>query len=340
MRPEMETHHRCEVAPENKGLRLDKFLTLVLPHLTRSRIQALLAQGMVRVGNQPVTDASRKVRLQEIYLLHEPAATPMTLIPEKIPLTILYEDSDLLVINKPAGLTVHPAPGHYQGTLVHALLAHCGNSLSGIGGVARPGIVHRIDKDTSGLLVVAKSDAAHQHLSAQLKARTLSRRYTAFVWGELRQRQGTIEAAIARHPRQRKEMAIVATGRHAVTHYTSEARYAQDGLVAASRLDCALETGRTHQLRVHFAHLGHAIMGDPVYGPSTATRLNRLRAQGVAIPETVMAVISALPRQALHARELSLIHPKTHEKMTFAATLPEDLITLEKALVTLTKAGS
>ena len=336
----MESLHRCEVTPEQKGLRLDKFLTLTLPHLTRSRIQSLLAQGMVHTGNQKVTDASRKVKPSEIYLFHEPAVIPMALVPEKIPLAILYEDADLLVIDKPAGLTVHPAPGHYQGTLVHALLAHCGDSLSGIGGVARPGIVHRIDKDTSGLLVVAKSDAAHQHLSAQLKNRTLTRRYTAYVWGELRQAQGTIEAAIARHPRQRKEMAIVATGRHAVTHYRSEARYAQDGLVAASRLDCALETGRTHQLRVHFAHLGHAIIGDPVYGPSTATRLNRLRAQGVAIPETVMAVISALPRQALHARELSLIHPKTHEKMTFAAALPEDLITLEKALVTLTKAGS
>ncbi len=315
-------------------MRLDKFLVLALAHLTRSRVQQLLASGQVTLAGKVVTDAARKVKPGEAYHLTEPDVVPMTLMPEAIPLSIVYEDAHLLVIDKPAGLTVHPAPGHYQGTLVHALLAHCGASLSGIGGVARPGIVHRIDKDTSGLLVVAKSDAAHQHLSAQLKARTLSRRYTAFVWGGLKTPSGRIDAPIARHPTKRKEMAVVKTGRAALTHYQTLARYGAKGITVASQLDCALETGRTHQIRVHFAHLGHALIGDPVYGQRATTRLQRLSTQNIQLPEEVREMLASFPRQALHARELTLIHPVTHENMTFSSPLPEDLSMLERNLAT------
>ncbi|MFN7610885.1 MAG: RluA family pseudouridine synthase, partial [bacterium] len=298
----MTTHHTCSVEPEHQRLRLDKFLVLALAHLTRSRVQQLLASGQVTLAGKVVTDAARKVKPGEAYHLTVPDVVPMTLVPEAIPLSIIYEDAHLLVIDKPAGLTVHPAPGHYQGTLVHALLAHCGASLSGIGGVARPGIVHRIDKDTSGLLGVAKSDAAHQHLSAQLKARTLSRRYTAFVWGGLKAPSGRIDAPIARHPTKRKEMAVVKTGRAALTHYQTQARYGAKGITVASQLDCALETGRTHQIRVHFAHLGHALIGDPVYGQRATTRLQRLSAQNIQLPEEVKETLASFPRQALHAR--------------------------------------
>lgn len=328
----MVRRHHATAMPEHHRLRLDKFLTLALPHLTRSRVQQLLAEGQVTRAGKPISEAARKVKPGECYQVTEPEPVPMTLTPEKIPLRIMYEDAHLLVLDKPAGLTVHPAPGHYQGTLVHALLAHCGDSLSGIGGVARPGIVHRIDKDTSGLLVVAKSDAAHQQLSAQLKARTLSRRYTAFVWGGLRVQAGRVDAPIGRHPTRRKEMAIVNTGRAAVTHYTTLARYAIAGVTVASQLDCALETGRTHQIRVHLAHGGHALIGDPVYGPTSATRIQRLRAQGAVLPDTVKEILASFPRQALHARELALIHPVTQEKMVFFAALPEDLQRLEQTL--------
>jgi 23S rRNA pseudouridine1911/1915/1917 synthase len=330
----MTTHHTCHVEPEHQRVRLDKFLVLALAHLTRSRVQQLLASGQVTLAGKVVTDAARKVKPGEAYHLTEPDVVPMTLVPEAIPLSIIYEDAHLLVVDKPAGLTVHPAPGHYQGTLVHALLAHCGASLSGIGGVARPGIVHRIDKDTSGLLVVAKSDAAHQHLSAQLKARTLSRRYTAFVWGGLKTPSGRIDAPIARHPTKRKEMAVVKTGRAALTHYQTLARYGAKGITVASQLDCALETGRTHQIRVHFAHLGHALIGDPVYGQRATTRLQRLSAQNIQLPEEVKETLASFPRQALHARELTLIHPVTHENMTFSSPLPEDLSMLERNLAT------
>ena len=328
----MPTYHTCHVLPEHQHLRLDKFLVLTLPHLTRSRVQQLLAAGEVTRAGKVVNDAARKVNPGEAYHLTEPPAVPMTLTPEPIELAVVYEDTHLLVIDKPAGLTVHPAPGHYQGTLVHALLAHCGESLSGIGGVARPGIVHRIDKDTSGLLVVAKSDSAHQHLSAQLKARTLSRRYTAFVWGGLKAASGSIDAPIGRHPTRRKEMAIVRTGRAAVTHYETRARYGANNITVASQLECALETGRTHQIRVHLAHLGHALIGDPVYGQRATSRLQRVSAQKIDLPDAVKETLASFPRQALHACKLALIHPVTQEKMEFSAPMPEDLRRLEETL--------
>jgi len=246
----------------------------------------------------------------------------------------VFEDADMLVINKPAGMTVHPAPGAQSGTLVHALLAHCGDSLSGIGGVARPGIVHRIDKDTTGLLVVAKNDAAHQQLSEQLKERILKRRYLALCWSAPSPRQGEIEAPLARHPRLRKQMAVVENGRFALTHYDTEIYYNMPGFIVplASRVACELDTGRTHQIRVHMAYKKAPLLGDAVYGQSTTTRLNRLKSQGVKLAEPLIAALQGFQRQALHAAELSLIHPKTGEAMHFTAPLPADMVALENAL--------
>lgn len=340
----MQTHH-CIVPEEHHGLRLDKFLVTVIPALTRSRIQALLAG----VG----LDAAKKVKTGEVYELIEPDAIALDLTPAKMNLDIIYEDADILVLNKAAGLTVHPAPGNRNGTLVHALLAHCGDTLSGIGGVARPGIVHRIDKDTSGLLVVAKNDAAHQHLCAQLQARTLKRTYLAYCWGATKQMAGSIDAPLARNPHKRKEMAVVKGGKHAVTHYETLARFSHQSLVTsrqkkretgdwrletiATKLQCTLDTGRTHQIRVHMAHLGNGLIGDPVYGPSTQTRLNRLKFQGIVLAEETVSLLLGFDRQALHARQLVLCHPKTELEMAFEAPVPDDLKALEDALAFLTK---
>lgn len=335
--------HRCTVEEAYAGLRLDKFLSLMLPQFTRSRLQQLVEQGMVSIEKNAAPhmakNAAVKVKLGETYLLTEPEALPTTYQAEKIALDIIYEDADLLVINKAAGMTVHPAPGATTGTLVHALLAHCGDSLSGIGGVTRPGIVHRIDKDTTGLLVVAKHDAAHQHLSAQLKERTLKRRYVALCWSAPTPRQGEIEAPLARHPRMRKQMAVVENGRYALTHYVTEQSYNAPGFIVplASRIVCELDTGRTHQIRVHMAHVKAPLLGDATYGQSTTTRLNRLKSQGVRLSEPLTAALQSFNRQALHAAGLALIHPKTNEEMHFEAPIPDDMVALEKALATLTK---
>jgi 23S rRNA pseudouridine1911/1915/1917 synthase len=290
------------------GQRLDKALTLHLPEFSRSRLQQLIEQGHVRLGDATITDANRKVKSGEYYSVNIPAAVPSQVAASDIPLSIIYEDEDLLVIDKPAGMTVHPAPGHTDDTLVNALLSHCGESLSGIGGVQRPGIVHRIDKDTSGLLVVAKNDAAHQHLSAQLATRALSREYLCIVKGMPVPPQGTITANIARSNTNRKKMAVVKTGgREAVTHYKLLQR-----LNNSAFLQCNLETGRTHQIRVHLAHIGHSIIGDTVYG----RKLKGLD----------------FPRQALHAARLKLIHPRTDEEMEFTSELPEDMRELMRVL--------
>lgn len=332
--------HRVTVEEAQVGMRLDKFLSEALPQFTRSRVQQLIAQGLVsRAPSTIATNPAAKIKPGDIFFLIEPHTAPTTLTPESIPLDIIFEDDDLIVINKPAGMTVHPAPGAATGTLVHALLAHCGASLSGIGGVARPGIVHRIDKDTTGLLVVAKHDAAHQHLSAQLKDRTLKRRYIALCWGTLTPRAGVIEAPLARHPTLRKQMAVVETGRYARTHYVTEQVYPAPGSITplASRMTVELDTGRTHQIRIHMAHRKSPLIGDRVYGVSTATRLNRLRAQGVKLPEALLEGLHAFQRQALHAAELSLIHPKNNEEMSFSAPLPSDMKALENCLAILTK---
>lgn len=302
-----------QVPPDQPPQRLDLFLGRHCPDLSRSRIQGLIRAGAVRVNGQP-TRASYQIRPDDTIALNLPAPTELSVAPEDIPLDVIFEDEDLLVLNKGPGLTVHPAPGFWQGTLVNALLHHC-RDLSGINGVLRPGIVHRLDRDTTGLLVVAKSDQAHRHLADQLQRRDLERRYTALVWGHLRLLQGRIEAPIGRHPRDRKRMGVVAGGRAALTHY----RVAEP-LAFLSLLDLRLETGRTHQIRVHLQHLGHPVFGDPVYGGRSPIR-------GLSPAQRLRAgeLLQLLPRQALHARSLRFAHPRSGEFIELSAPLPADM---------------
>ncbi len=338
----MTTHHTVTVDDDNAGYRLDKFLSLALPEISRARLQALIEGGAVLRDGKPYASSSYKVKTGETYVLDVPEVVALDLTPATgITLDIVYEDDDIIILNKPAGMTVHPAAGTKGDTLVHALLTHCGASLSGIGGVARPGIVHRIDKETSGLLAVAKNDAAHQHLSAQLKERTLKRTYIAYVWMALNPREGTIDAPIARNSRYRRQMAVVEGGKHAVTHYETLAAYHIPGNITplACKVMCELETGRTHQIRVHMTHAKCPLVGDPVYGMATSQRLQRLKAAGYQLTDEAINVFSALRRQALHAQELVLIHPKTNEEMTFECPLPDDLIELENTLQSLTIKG-
>lgn len=327
--------HSLHVIPDQAGLRLDKFLATRLPDITRSRLQQLIAGGHLTRDGATLTDASRKVKPGEHYILTLPEAAPLDLQPLAMDLDICFEDAHLLVVNKPVGLTVHPAAGNRDHTLVNALLHHCGSSLSGIGGVMRPGIVHRIDKDTSGLLVVAKNDAAHQHLSAQLKARSLKRTYIAYAWGVPAQAHGTVDAPIARHPTRRKEMAIVQGGRHAVTHYRSLASYAP----VAVKLQCDLDTGRTHQIRVHMKHIGCPLIGDMLYGLSPKSALNKCNKGGIIADTETEKVLLSLSRQALHAAKLRFNHPVSGAEILCEAPLPDDLQMLEKALSSLTKQG-
>jgi 23S rRNA pseudouridine1911/1915/1917 synthase len=293
--------------------RLDKTLALlaasVAPELSRARIAKLLQDGHVTLNGKAVTDLSRKVKADEVYEITLPPPEPALPEAQDIKLTVIYEDKDVVVIDKPVGLVVHPAPGNRDKTLVNALLAHCGSSLSGIGGVARPGIVHRLDKETSGLIVVAKNDAAHQKLSAQFADRSLSRTYQALVHGVPMLRVGIIDAPIGRSPRDRKKMAVTAKGKPARTHYN-----VLENFDAAALVECKLETGRTHQIRVHMAHIKHPVIGDPTYGRRTAKN----------IPD--------FPRQALHAAAISFIHPRTGKVMKFEAKLPKDMTNLLKAL--------
>lgn len=305
------------VEKDEEKQRLDKFLVKHLAPLTRTCIKTLMDDKRLTCCGEIITSASRMVREGEIYTITIPPAIDAYPHAEDIPLTILYEDDDLLVLNKPAGMVVHPAPGHRESTLVNALLAHCKESLSGIGGVRRPGIVHRLDKETSGLMVVAKNDQTHHGLSAQFSKRTLSRSYWAFVWGIPQPKEGTIEGDIGRNPQNRQKMAVVSRGgKPAITHYHVLKRYfAKDDVSQSiSLVQCDLETGRTHQIRVHMAHIGHPLVGDPVYGrvPKWAKK--------VFDPAVI-----AFPRQALHAFELRFIHPRSGELMTFNAPLPPDL---------------
>ncbi len=323
--------------PEDAPPRLDKALARAVPEglgLSRSRLQGLIAEGAVSAGGVAVRDAKARVAPGDVFEIRVPDAAPLDLVPEDIPLDVVYEDADLIVVDKPAGMVVHPAPGAETGTLVHALLHHCGESLSGIGGARRPGIVHRIDKDTSGLLVVAKSDAAHQRLAADFAAHRIERQYMALVWGEPAPGdprlnglkavswQGgelRIEAEIARHKTDRKRMAVVASGgRHAVTRVRVDARFGPAARPVAALVRCRLETGRTHQIRVHLAHIGHALIGDPVYGRP------RSIAKDVFSPETVEA-LRRFPRQALHAERLGFRHPVTGETLSFFSDAPEDM---------------
>ncbi|MBY0408313.1 MAG: RluA family pseudouridine synthase [Rickettsiales bacterium] len=329
----MSEIHSIVVSEEASGQRLDKYLSQTLPEMSRSRLQGLIAQGALTHKGEAITDANAKVKAGSVYILAIPEAIASHIAPEDIALDVIFEDEHLLVINKPARLTVHPAPGHADGTLVNALLAHCGASLSGIGGVARPGIVHRIDKDTSGLLVVAKHDAAHNHLSAQLSDHSLKRTYRAIVWGEPKALSGTITGNIGRSTANRQRMAVVKSGgKEAVTHYKVLEKFQPAGIKIpmAALVECNLETGRTHQIRVHFTHIGHPLLGDPAYGPSTATQMkqNIYKPLSDAARETIMG----FQRQALHALKLGLIHPATGEEMHFSCPMPADMEKLITAL--------
>lgn len=331
--------HRISVEAESDvGIRLDKLLARHLPDLSRTRIQALAEEGAVLHKGKPVASTSQKTRLGDVFEIHVPAPVDSTIKPVAMDLDIVFEDDDILIINKPAGMTVHPAPGHAEDTLVNALLAHCKGSLSGIGGVARPGIVHRIDKDTSGLLVVAKHDSAHAKLARQLKNRSLKRIYLAVCWGLIPYGEGTMEADIGRNPKDRKKMAVVKSGgKPATTHYKVLESYSFNRPVPhkrdtlqredlASLVECELETGRTHQIRVHFSHHHFPLVGDPLYAPETAYRLRG--SLGTALPSQVYNVLMGFNRQALHARTLTLEHPRTGEEMEFEAPLPDDFFTL------------
>ena len=302
------------------GERLDKALASLLggkpAALSRVRIQALIASGLVAQNGKPVMEGTRKVKSGETYIVRLPPPEPATPIAQKISLKIVFEDEDLLVIDKPAGMVVHPAPGNRDNTLVNALLAHCGKSLSGIGGVARPGIVHRLDKDTSGLIVVAKNDAAHQALSRQFSDRSLSRTYHALVWGEPLPRQGEIEGSIGRHPRDRKKMAVTAKGKAALTRYR-----VLESFETTSLIECKLATGRTHKIRVHLAHRKFPVVGDPVYGKKGSG----VGGRGSEKEKKTIIGLHAFPRQALHAVELQFRHPRTGKSMRFKSEIPSDM---------------
>lgn len=323
---------QTEAGPDDAGERLDRWMAAQWPDLSRSRCKALIEAGALTLGDAAVTDPSAKVREGGVYTLVTPPLEPAVPEPENIPLDILHEDDDLIVINKPAGLTVHPGAGAWTGTLVHALLYHCKDSLSGIGGVERPGIVHRIDKDTSGVLVVAKNDLAHRYLSKQFAKHTVERAYLAFTRGAPRPREGEVATRIARSTRDRLKMAVLnwesVNGKEAITHYQVQEIYGQEakapiGTPLAALVECRLETGRTHQIRVHMEHLGHALIGDRIYGPQRTSQLK-------GIPD--LPEIKALGRQALHASVLGFVHPSTREEMVFETPLPDDLKVLHAAL--------
>ena len=282
---------------EDAGQRVDAWLAAHLEDVTRSAAQRLLEEGRITCGGKALAK-NYKLNGTETLAVSLPDPEPVDVVPQDIPLDVVYEDADVIVVNKPKGLVVHPAPGHPDGTLVNALLHHCGDSLSGIGGELRPGIVHRIDRDTSGLIIAAKNDFAHQKLAAQLQDHTLARIYHCIVTGNLREDSGTVNAPIGRHPVDRKKMAVVANGRPAVTHWTVLERFP-----GFTYVECRLETGRTHQIRVHMAHIGHPILGDTVYGNKKP--------------------VPGLQGQCLHAVRLRFLHPRTGEMVELSCGLPE-----------------
>lgn len=318
--------YELEAGEEADRERLDRYLAEAIPELSRSRCKALIEGGHLTMDGAVLTDPKAKVRAGARYVLRPPEPEPATPEPEDIPLDILFEDADLIVVNKAAGMTVHPAAGNWSGTLVNALLHHCADSLSGIGGVQRPGIVHRLDKDTSGVMVVAKSDRAHQALSERFAAHDVERAYLAVVRTAPKPRAGRLETRLARSSHDRKKFAVIAdpdskAGRHAVTNYETLAAYGQEpgkgvGMPIASLVECRLETGRTHQIRIHMAHLGCPLLGDPVYGHGRASVLLRMDKDNT---------FKDFRRQALHAAVLGFDHPVTGAPLRFETTPPQDM---------------
>jgi 23S rRNA pseudouridine1911/1915/1917 synthase len=325
-----------EVAPERSGDRLDRFLAAEVAGagmtLSRTRLKALIEAGSVMIDGALAIEASSSVRAGQVIGLKVPAAVDAAPLGENIALDVAFEDEHLLVVDKPAGLVVHPAAGHPRGTLVNALIAHCGESLSGIGGVKRPGIVHRLDKDTSGLMVVAKTDQAHQSLAQVFadhgKTVPLTREYLALVWGVPERASGVIAAPLGRHSVDREKIAVTPAGRgrRAVTHWRIVERFANEACLIA----CRLETGRTHQIRVHMASIGHPLLGDPVYGQGFKSKAARL-------PPPAQAALRALARQALHAAVLGFPHPATGARLHFESAPPRDMLNLRAALAASTK---
>jgi len=329
-------------SPEDEGERLDRFLASKIEGTTRSRLKDLIKAGHVRRQDLVVSSPNARIKQGDVYNIDMPPPSAPEPKPQNIPLTIVYEDDDLIVINKPAGMVVHPATGHWHGTLVNALLYHCGDSLSGIGGVKRPGIVHRLDRQTSGLMVVAKNDAAHLGLSQQFadhgRVGPLVRAYTAFVWGTPSPLKGTVHTQIGRSNKNALKMAVVKEGgKEAITHYETIASFghkhtknkAQSQSEAlASKVICRLETGRTHQIRVHLTHLDHPLIADPLYGTGFKTKMT-------LFPEHVQQHLSRFKRQALHAFELGFEHPITKEHLVFTSKLPKKMKKLENLLESL-----
>jgi len=317
------------IAAHEAGLRLDRVLAAHIATLSRSRLKSLILAGQVKVAARTIRDPAASVNSGDVVTVTHPPIEKALPEGEPIPLNIVYEDDAIIVIDKPKGLVVHPAAGHASGTLVNALIAHCGASLSGIGGVKRPGIVHRLDKDTTGLMVVAKTDAAHRALSAQFVEKAegpLQRGYLALVWGAPARPKGTINAPLGRHPHARDKQAVRENGRPALTHWQVLERFSAAGQKpAASLLACTLETGRTHQIRVHLAHSGHPILGDATYGAGFKTKASRLGSKA-------RVALEALGRQALHAYLLAIKHPETGEVLEFRSELPSDLRRLRDAL--------
>ena len=331
-----------EVTEDAVGTRVDRWLATELADLTRSRLKNLIKEGNLTRNGQAFADQSCKIRLGETYQLILPPIAEAIPQPEDIPLEVLFEDEHLIVLHKAAGMVVHPAAGNWSGTLVNALLHHCGDSLSGIGGVARPGIVHRLDKETSGVMVVAKHDQAHAGLTARFAVHDIERVYNAIVHGAPRPGIGTIEAPLMREGGDRKKMAVPREpypeiAKHAVTHYKSLQTFGRErarmpGDALASLIECRLETGRTHQIRVHMGHIGHPLLGDPLYGRGSG--LAGLK-PGDVCADHALNILTKFRRQALHARLLGFDHPVTQEKMAFETKAPADFQTLQAALTAL-----
>ena len=326
----ISTQKTVRIAEGDPGGRLDRLLAAHFAELSRSRLKGLIEAGAVTVDGRTIRDPSHRVNSGAALVVDVPPPSPARPAPESIPLNVVYEDGDIIVIDKPKGLVVHPAAGNWTGTLVNALIAHCGQSLSGIGGERRPGIVHRLDKDTTGLMVVAKNDQAHRALAAQFAShgrggKPFERGYLAFVWGAPDRPRGTIDRPIDRHKVARDRMAVRAGGREAVTHWEVLERYGGAGQPIASLLLCRLETDRTHQIRVHLASIGHPLMGDTVYGAGFRTKIGLL-------PEKARAALAALGRQALHAHILTVKHPSSGEILQFWSELPPDLARLHEEL--------